>query len=735
MKKYALFLLLAGMIPTLMFGQNYLWPTDASHYLSSTFGEYRARHFHAGLDIKTWNTTGYKAIAIDDGYIWRIRTSYDGYGKVVYQKLPDGRITVYAHLDHFIEPIADLVDRLHNEQNRYTLDYFPQRDDFPVKKGQVLAYTGNTGTRYPHLHFEIRNSNNQPMNPLELGFTVKDHVAPSAQELAIAPLTTESTVNGSPLTQLVKLTYLGHNKYRSAPVTVSGNFGLEIRAYDGVSDVYNKYSVYSASVLIGDSLAFRFKYDWFKFSQDNLILLERDYGLDRQGDGRFQRLYTTKFTKNLPFYDTGNSGHLDLPLGDHTLVVQLEDYYGNQSTIRIPITVLVPRDLKPRWRKTSSDSLICTITETQRVALDGVVHFYAIDSTGNTRLLEPNTSLETRNQVSYNFAPQSGDQVYYAEVQNSAGEINKVVPYDLTPDRGEQYPLEWHFTNQGMIGQIIFGERRYGGYALEVLSTKTDTVISFLTDDFIYWSTQPVNPEILRGAAIFLINRSSGKSQAIPDQFAVASRSRNTIFKTSDKKAMLQFLPQTVYFPGLVWYDTLTAQNFTFSPIWQFYPRTMPFENTGTITINLPSVDFPKRQLGIYYSEDGVEWNYLPAEFSSDSTQLTGEILSLESFTLQRDSTPPVIVSRKPMDGSTFNASNLKRFEFRVLEAKSLVDPARSIQLLLDGTPVIFEFNPITKILVYRLRDPMQPGSHTVQVLATDAAGNSAEKTVTFTLR
>ena len=87
------------------------------------------------------------------------------------------------------------------------------------------------------------------------------------------------------------------------------------------------------------------------------------------------------------------------------------------------------------------------------------------------------------------------------------------------------------------------------------------------------------------------------------------------------------------------------------------------------------------------------------------------------------------------MDGSTFNASNLKRFEFRVLEAKSLVDPARSIQLLLDGTPVIFEFNPITKILVYRLRDPMQPGSHTVQVLATDAAGNSAEKTVTFTLR
>ena len=64
----------------------YLWPTDASKHLTSAFGEYRARRFHTGIDVKTWGKTGYKIFAVRSGYILRVSVSPGGYGKVVYLK-------------------------------------------------------------------------------------------------------------------------------------------------------------------------------------------------------------------------------------------------------------------------------------------------------------------------------------------------------------------------------------------------------------------------------------------------------------------------------------------------------------------------------------------------------------------------------------------------------------------------------------------------------------------------
>ena len=49
--------------------QNYLWPTNASNYMSSSFCEFREGHYHSGIDIKTWMQEGYECYAIEDGYI------------------------------------------------------------------------------------------------------------------------------------------------------------------------------------------------------------------------------------------------------------------------------------------------------------------------------------------------------------------------------------------------------------------------------------------------------------------------------------------------------------------------------------------------------------------------------------------------------------------------------------------------------------------------------------------
>src|SRR5271169_249465 len=80
---------------------DYAWPTEAGRIVTSTFGEYRSSHFHAGIDISSGDTQGYGVFASRSGYVSRIRISPTGYGKMLYIRHPDGFTTTYAHLEKF----------------------------------------------------------------------------------------------------------------------------------------------------------------------------------------------------------------------------------------------------------------------------------------------------------------------------------------------------------------------------------------------------------------------------------------------------------------------------------------------------------------------------------------------------------------------------------------------------------------------------------------------------------
>ncbi|HJX70667.1 MAG TPA: M23 family metallopeptidase, partial [Bacteroidales bacterium] len=185
-------LLFCLLVPGLLDGQeknkfeNFTAPLDIPMFLSGNFGELRSTHFHSGIDIKTQQQIGKNVYASKDGYVSRIKIQSGGYGKSVYLFHPEGYTTVYAHLNDFIPEIASYVKDIQYAQRKYEVNVFPEKYRIPVVKGQLIGHSGNTGySGGPHLHYEIRDAYQNPLNVLRFGFNILDNIAPEIKHLAV----------------------------------------------------------------------------------------------------------------------------------------------------------------------------------------------------------------------------------------------------------------------------------------------------------------------------------------------------------------------------------------------------------------------------------------------------------------------------------------------------------------------------------------------------------------------
>src|SRR5690606_26815706 len=137
-------------------------PLNVSINASGNFGELRGTHFHTGLDIKTQQRIGLQVYASEDGYVSRIKVSTLGYGKALYIDHPNGQTTVYGDLNGYEGTIAELVKKRHYAEKSFEIEIFPRKGELSVKKGEIIAYSGNTGgSGGPHLHYEFRDTKTQ----------------------------------------------------------------------------------------------------------------------------------------------------------------------------------------------------------------------------------------------------------------------------------------------------------------------------------------------------------------------------------------------------------------------------------------------------------------------------------------------------------------------------------------------------------------------------------------------
>lgn len=336
-----LFSFLALCLANLAHGQNrpafldenvkYLWPTNASNYMSSSFAETRSAHFHAALDIGTWGQTGYQVYASRDGIVHKVGVGPRGYGNVIHLKHDDGSFSLYAHLKDFVPEIRSVVDSIRFSHNySFTFNEELENHNIRFKQGDLIGISGDTGVGPPHLHFELRTPSGLPFNPLLTNISIPDAIPPRFVALSVEPISPDALVEGEKGIFQKKVIRSG-TEYQFGTIAVKGSVGLGIDVFDQANGANNVYAVYDLRLKVNGELYFQSRVDSFSYNDTHQMFLDRVYPILRDSGRSFQRLYV-KDSNRLPFYvQTGHSGVINLPPGRHHFEIIAQDFFGNTS--------------------------------------------------------------------------------------------------------------------------------------------------------------------------------------------------------------------------------------------------------------------------------------------------------------------------------------------------------------------------------------------------------------------
>lgn len=315
-------------------------PLDIPLILSGTFGELRSNHFHGGIDIKTQQREGLKTYAIYEGTVTRIKVALWGYGKVIYIAHPNGYTSVYGHLQKFSPKIEAYINKIQYQKQSYEVEVFPDFGELTVEKGEVIAYTGNTGgSSGPHLHFEIRSSaSEKPTNPLLYGYEVQDTSEPVLANLYAYPLGESSIVNQS--NDLVELNFSkqGDGSFLADKVFASGTIGFGINAFDRQDFAANQNGLYAAQLRVNGKVYTEYQLESFSFAESRYINTLIDYSYFAKNRRRIQRLYKTP-PNNLSIYkESYNKGMIDVAEGlSYMVEILIKDIENNTTKVVIPV--------------------------------------------------------------------------------------------------------------------------------------------------------------------------------------------------------------------------------------------------------------------------------------------------------------------------------------------------------------------------------------------------------------
>ncbi len=328
-------------------------PLDIPILLAGNFGECRPNHFHSGIDIKTEGKENLPVHAAADGYISRIKLESGGFGHAIYITHPNGYTTLYAHLNNFMPKLQDYVKQEQYKNESWQSDINFQPDQFPVMKGDLIAWSGNTGaSTAPHLHFEIRNTQTEhPLNPLLFGMPVTDNIAPKMKRIAIYDM---KRPLWDQVPQIITLQKKGdiYTTTTDTVVSLTDQAGIAIEADDYMNGSDNTLTYYTATLFMNDAQIINIRLDNIGYDETRYMHAFIDYKLKKEKNAWFQCLFQVEGNYLNSIYEyvseyrkQAEKGKLAFPANSSKNIrVELTDAQGNKTLLSFYMKYKTPVD-------------------------------------------------------------------------------------------------------------------------------------------------------------------------------------------------------------------------------------------------------------------------------------------------------------------------------------------------------------------------------------------------------
>ena len=707
-----------------------IWPLSLAPALTSTFGESRSRAFHAGIDLKTWGETGHPVQALADGYIWRVRTSPWGYGRALYQKLADGRTVVYAHLEDFAAPMAELVQQAQQQRGRYSVDLYFKEGEIPVLGGAVIAWSGESGAGPPHLHLELRDANNVAVNLLLHGFAIADTIAPTLQRVAITPHGRNAQVEGGHDPYVLNLRWQPSREefVGVRTVQVLGPVSISALMYDRADAAPNKLAPYRAELHIDGEPVFAARYERVGYGDMHQMYLDRPLAAFKGGVGRFYNLCRLPGNR-LEFYEGPSDGILNLAKGRHEVVVVVADVNGNESRARFGLVVGEPP----------------AIAGARIVAKAGGTFIEAQVSDKDNRLVEVELA-SSRDGKNWRRVDRrqsrSGPLKWQIHRNASYWRIRARDPAGAAafavcrlPDDGAAAPtFDLERRPHADFVELVM---RYEQVPSATPLVRVDTVNISPRQTGLreFRIAVPLGPNDPAAGTVLLRTPRAAVQKVVLDRQLVRPGAAVKLTYANGEvelgfaaaSAYAPFFPQVVAFEPRVPASLVAAGSaFALGP-------DVSFDRKVALRLRYDRETLPPEKLGIYREVAAEKWSFVSNEWDVVSQQVVAQVRRLGRYALLADLEAPEIGSLQPAEGAVVDP----RPEIRgaVRDQGAGIGRETDIEFELDGRPLIAEYDPEAGRVYGHLLEDLSPGAHRLVLRVRDMSGNQAEVHSEFTVR
>lgn len=314
-------------------------PLNIPIELAGNFGELRPNHFHSGIDIKTQQRENLAVHAAAEGFVSRVGISHLGFGNVLYIDHPNGYTTVYAHLNRFYPKLEEYITAKQYEQESWATDITLPPDLFPVKKGEFIAWSGNTGgSGGPHVHLEIRDTKTEkPLNPMLFGFNIPDTRRPEISRIVIYDRN-KSLYEQTPKVIPVKNTKAGYVASTPVVKVATDKVSLGLSAIDRQSNSPNPNGIYEAMLIENGEINCGFQLDNIGYDETRYLNAHIDYKMKKGGGPYVQLLFALPGNNLGVYHEVIGDGIIDLSdKQPHPITLRVMDAYGNASNVKLTL--------------------------------------------------------------------------------------------------------------------------------------------------------------------------------------------------------------------------------------------------------------------------------------------------------------------------------------------------------------------------------------------------------------